>query len=213
NGALTFSGFGTAQGGSLADTFNVTAATTLNLKGGGGADTFTIDAALTGSVDGEAGSDTLQGTQIVDVTLTGSGANGYAGGVATTANLSGGFAGINVLNGSGTLTGENAVSTWALGASKTYDDGAGNGALTFSGFGTAQGGSLADTFNVTAATTLNLKGGGGADTFTIDAALTGSVYVDAALPMLQGTQIVDVTLTGSGANGYAGGVATTANLS
>ena len=135
--ALTFSGFGTAQGGNQADTFNVTAATTLNLKGGAGNDVFDIGAALTGSVNGETGSNTLQGSQISDVTLSGSAADGYAG---TTAAVSGGFTNIRTFTGSGagTLTGENAVSTWNLGASKTYDDNAGNGTLTFSGFANAQ---------------------------------------------------------------------------
>src|SRR6266850_2146757 len=209
NGALTFSGFGTAQGGSQADAFNVTAVTMLNLKGGGGNDVFDVAANLTGSIDGETGTNTLQGASISDVALSSSAVDGYAG---TTAVVSGGFSNIRTLTGSGagTLTGENVISTWSLGASKTYDDGAGNGTLTFSGFGTARGGTQADSFNVTATTTLNLKGGGGNDVFDVAAVtLTGSIDGETGTNTLQGAGITDATLSGSAADGYSG---TTANV-
>jgi acrosin len=194
---LTFSGFETLQGGSGADTFNVNAPTTANLLGGAGDDTFNVSSALTGRVDGQGGSDTLSVGG--DVALTGSGSTGFSG---TNANVSGGFTGINVVNDttSGTLTGEDVDSTWVLDSSQTYNDG--SNTLTFSGFGTLQGGAGADTFNVTSATTANLLGGAGADTFNISAALIGSVDGQGDSDTLNVGG--DVTLTGSGATGFSG---------
>ena len=97
------------------------------------------------SLAGGTGSDTLSFD--VHVTLTGSGATGYNG---TADGMA--FSGMNTLVGNGpadTLAGENAASTWTLGATQTYDDGAGHGALTFSGFQTLQGGSsYNDTFKL-----------------------------------------------------------------
>src|SRR5947207_13322899 len=116
-------------------TLNVTPMRPLNQSGGGPADTLSDSGAHLRSMDAEAGSDTLQGTQIVDVTLTGSGANGYAGGVAERTSVAGGKGGGKVLHGSVTRTGENAVSPWAVGWSTYYDGGAGRGALTLSAFG------------------------------------------------------------------------------
>ncbi|MBN2592666.1 MAG: hypothetical protein JXA81_04090, partial [Sedimentisphaerales bacterium] len=179
-----FSAFPTLQGGTLVDTFNVTAATTADLKGGDGVDVFNIGAVLTGSVDGEAAGGTLSGSQIADVAITGpSGTIGVSG---TNGGVSGGFSNINTITGSGagTLTGSNNASTWALGATKTYTDAA--GVATFSGFGTLQGGTAIDTFNVTAATTADLKGGGGVDVFNIGAALTGSVDGEAGADTFTG---------------------------
>ena len=200
---LNFSGFATLQGGTAADTFNVTAATAEILKGGNGKDLFDVDAKLTGSVDGEAGADTLQGDVINVVVLTKSTANGFTG---TEADITGGFAGIDTLTGTGaagsSLTGVNAVSTWGLDGTPTYFDGAQT--LDFSGFATLQGGTDADTFNVTAATTEILKGGNGNDVFDIDAKLTGSVDGEAGADTLQGDVINVVVLTSSTANGFSG---------
>ena len=111
--SLSFSGFANLSGGTLADTFNVTAASAFNLDGGSGNDVFDIDAALTGSVTGDTGSDTLQGDVIDAVTLTSSATDGYAGGES---DVSLGFGGIKVLTGSGgTLTGSDTVNNWAAG--------------------------------------------------------------------------------------------------
>jgi acrosin len=207
-GSLTFSGYKTLQGGTAADTFNVTAAVTQNLAGGAGNDTFTFtgSGATTGTVDGQGGTDALNVAG--NATLTGSTANGYGGTNAST----GGFAGIDTLtdNGSGsdTLTGENVASTWALGASTTYNDGSA-ASLTFAGYKTLQGGTAADTFNVTAAVTQNLAGGDGADTFTF----TGSGKTTGTVDGQAGTDALNVggnaTLTGSGTNGVAGTNAST----
>ena len=196
--SLTISGYGTLQAGTGGDTFNVTADTTINLLGGTGGDTFSIGTSkLTGNVDGGAGLDAL--TVAGNATLTASGANGYAG---SNANVTGGFAGINTLSGSATITGEDATSTWALGASQTYNDGAGNGSLAISGYTTMQGGSKADTFSVTGPTTANLLGGAGADVFSVTEVLTGTVdgQGDADTLNVGG----DVTVGGSGATGFSG---------
>ena len=171
NGDLSFSGFANLQGGTNVDTFNVTAASAFNLLGGAGADVFNIGATLTGSVNGKAGSDTLQGTQITNVTLVSSNADGFTG---TTAAVTTGFSGIDVItgNGTGTLTGENVASTWDLDGTPTYFDGTTSLAIT--GFTSLQGGANVDTFNVAPAS-YNLIGGAGADVFALNATLTGNI--------------------------------------
>src|SRR5262249_23604456 len=140
-----------------------------------GDDTFTLGALLTGSVDGEGGLDTLNLNAAAGATLTGSTANGYAGGSA--GNVSGGFGGLNTPTGPRPLTGGDGASTWTGGASQTYDDNAGNGSLTFSGFGTLQGGTGNDTFTVAENSIEVLKGGAGNDSFSVAAGktLTGSI--------------------------------------
>ena len=92
--------------------------------------------------------------------------------LGTTADTyTGGWTGINTVNATNigdSLSGENAVSTWTIGtAPYTYDDGAGFGTLAFSKFETLNGGSLADTFNVSTDDTTsaqkitNITGGAG----------------------------------------------------
>lgn len=200
--AVSFGMIEVLQGGTGNDTFNIGAGATLDIYGGAGNDTFNVNATLTGLVDGEGDSDTLAGTQIDDVTLTGSGGNGFAG---TETDVSGGFDGIDRLNGnSGTLTGDNVVSAWTLsGATSTYSDGVNS--LSFSGFTILQGGTDNDTFSVTSATTALLAGGDGDDTFDIDARLTGSVDGEGGTDTLQGALINNVALTGAGTtDGFAG---------
>jgi hypothetical protein len=180
---LKFSQFATLQGGSAADTFNVTAANTANLDGGGGVNAFNIGATLTGAVAGQAGSNTLTFTAISNAALTSSSAQGFSG---TATTISGGFSGIDALIGAGggTLTGETyATATWTLNASPTYNDG--SYSLPFSGFAKLQGGTVADTFNVSVATTAAIAGGAGTET-------------------LEGSAIVNVTLVSSSASGFSG---------
>ena len=124
---LTFSGFLVLQGGSGADTFNVTGPTNDTLSGGAGGDTL---------------------NETVGATLRGSGATGFSG--STTDEVV--FDGIDTLSGTGTLTGENVASTWGLAATRTYSDGPHT--LTFSGFSSLQGGSAADALNLTGGATL-----------------------------------------------------------
>ncbi len=195
---LTFLGFEQLVGGSAADTFNITVATstvssinggdgnnvfnvsstaTMNLTGGKDNDTFNLGdgVVLRGGIDGGAGTNTLSYadyTTPVAVALTSSAANGYASGSGSTGVSS--FKNITALVGgqatTDTLTGENAASTWDLGATQTYDDGAGHGALTFSGFEVLDSGTGNDTFNVTQTTAnvpLTLNAGGGDVTFNV----------------------------------------------
>ncbi len=164
-----------ANGGSGNDTFNVNANAAMNLNGNGGNDTFNLGdgVVLSGTIDGGAGSDTLsyaEYTSAVSVALQSSDATGYASDSATGVS---GFKGIDVIVGGAandTLTGENAASTWDVGATQTYDDGAGHGALTFSGFESLASGTGNDTFNVTQTTAgvpLSLNAGGGNVTFNV----------------------------------------------
>ncbi len=210
---LTVSGFSTLQGGSDRDTFNVTGASTFNLRGGAGMDLFDVAAPLTGVIAGQAGQDTLQGALIDRVVLTGSVLNdGFAG---TEPDINAGvtsFSGIDTLVGNGgTLTGEDVASTWGLDGTPTYLENATNRSLGFTGFNDLQGGSMADRFNVTNASTFNLLGGAGDDVFDIDAVLTGAIAgqsetVPAGVgDVLQGDLINDVTLFGSTGEGFSGG--------
>jgi hypothetical protein len=102
------------------------------------------------------------------VTLAGSNANGFSS--ASVTGVSGGFTGIDLVNGTGssTLTGENAGSTWTVNAvagSSTYNDGSKN--LTFSGFSTLDGGTGGNTFNVQpGASGYSINGNTGTDTLT-----------------------------------------------
>jgi Ca2+-binding RTX toxin-like protein len=190
-----------------------------NLTGGSGSDTFKLpgNASVSGTITGGAGTDTLDFD--VFAVLTSSDNTGYGGtadGVPT-------FLGINVLAGSGSadaLTGEGVPATtnsiWNLGLAQTYNDGHGNGDLTFSGFETLQGGNGADTFNVSSATTAVLNGGDGADAFNFTnngAALTGSLDGQGGSDTVNyagTTNAVAVTLSsytaGSGFGGAATGV-------
>src|SRR5262249_21126893 len=128
-----------------------------------------------GTIDGGAGTDTLsyaKYTSAVAVLLKASDATGYQSDTGTTGVTA--FKGIDTLvGGKGSkdaLTGENATSTWSLGATQTYDDGAKNGSLTFSAFETLNGGSKVDTFNVTQTTAnvpLTLNGNAGDDVFNV----------------------------------------------
>ena len=201
----TFGVTGTDAGSVTVGSNTVTFSQFQNLAGGAGNDTFIINAALTGSVNGGTGADILAGTLIDAVTLTGSTADGYAG---NETDISGGFSNIDVLTGNaGSLTGENVSSTWTVNGAgtSTYDDGGTpTNTLTISGFSTLIGGSNADGFNVTGASTVNLAGGAGNDAFTVNAPLTGSIDGGTGTDTVSGTLIDAVTLTSSGANGFSG---------
>ena len=193
---LNLTGFAILQGGTNTDAYNVSAASTFSLFGGAGIDTFDIDATLTGSIDGEAGVDILQGTTIDAVVLTNSSANGFNG---TEADITAGLFSIGTITGNaGTLTGRNLASTWALDGTPTYNDGANT--LNFTGFANLQGGTLVDTFTVSAASTFNLLGGVGNDIFNINAALTGNLDGEADDDTINFNSTVSGTLTG-GAGG------------
>ncbi len=176
------------DGGDGNDTFNLSANATMNLSGGMGDDLFKLadGVVLTGTIDGGAGTDTLNYTKYttdVSVVLTSSDATGYASSTGSTGVSS--FQGIDVIVGgmgaNDTLTGENVDSTWTVGDTQTYDDGAGNGTLAFSAFETLSGGTGDDVFNVTKTTSaLTLLGNDGDDVFTVSnlAAVQGNVTID-----------------------------------
>src|SRR5262249_61216703 len=92
----------------------------------------------------------------------------------TNRGVSGGFAGITPPPGSGTLPYTTLFRSWTLGATQTYTDGGAGGSLTISGFGTLQGGSAKDTFNVTAANSADLRAEARDEAYTSGAPLTGS---------------------------------------
>ncbi|MGE5624021.1 MAG: filamentous hemagglutinin N-terminal domain-containing protein, partial [Bacillota bacterium] len=173
-----------------------------SLTGGTGSDTFTFSsgASLSGNVSGGTGSDTLDfhlKTNAVVVTLTGSTAAGYSGNTtgSTTNPILGTFSGIESITGgsaSNTLNGENATNAWGITGnnSGTYNDGAGNGSLTWSAFGTLVGGTGNDTFTFTDAKTLTgtINGTSGTDKIDYTAYTTAT----------------NVVLTGNTANGLSG---------
>jgi Ca2+-binding RTX toxin-like protein len=201
---VDFSGFALLQGRGAADTFNTTTTSTFELSGGDGDDIFDIDGKLNGSIDGQGGSDTLQGNVINNVTLTATGGtDGFAG---TETDVTGGFDNIDVAIGnSGTLTGINAPATWDVGGANTYTS---TNTLTFGGFGTLRGGTDTDEFTISGTPNVNLKGGSGTgdDTFILNGTLTGSIDGEGQTTgdVLSGTSVDNVTLTSSGANGFAG---------
>src|SRR5206468_2132454 len=104
-----------------------------------------------------------------------------------TAAVTSGFAGIDAVTGTGTLTGENLASAWALSGTPTYTDG--TTTLAISGFVTLQAGSGGDTFTVNAPSTFNLKGGTGDDVFDLGATLTGTLDGGSGTDTLKGGQI------------------------
>ncbi len=168
--SLSFGGFSTLQGGSETDNFNINTTESFNLKGGLGADIFTLNAHLTGSINGEGDTDLLEGEAIDNVTLTSSVANGLSG---NENSLTGGFSGIDALNGNGgTLTGIGAASTWTVSSNPQYKTA--TATLDIVGFTTLQGGSAADTFYVNEDVPFDLNGGMGNDKIVFNnATLTG----------------------------------------
>ena len=205
----TFSNIEDLQGGTMADTFDVSAAHSGNLQGGDGADVFMLTAALTGSIEGGLGANlyTLDGGSVTGGITGGGGDEMFNIDGDFTANLNGqggvdtftvdaaltgmieGGAGEDtfILGASGsasggldggadtdTFRGRDAVATFGIDGTNTYEI---SGSLTqaFSNIENLQGGSMADTFTVTAVHSGNLQGGGGADIFTLMAALTGTI--------------------------------------
>ena len=176
---LTFSGFGTLQGGTSNNTFTVSTAFFGSLDGGGttpGSVTiFNLNGgSVTGSIVGQSGKSTIEypASTIeypVGVTVTGLDSVGTPIGYSGTDTVdTGGFSGINTVTDTGsgnTLTGDNNASTWTLAAGTggyTYKDITDGSTLklTFSGFGTLQGGTSNNTFTVSTAFVGSLDGGG-----------------------------------------------------
>ena len=151
-----------------------------NLTGGSGADTFTFEDSgeISGTLEGGMGTDHLDHssrTDAIRVTLTASDAMGFDG----RATATDGFSGIDRLSGgTGTdsLTGHNADATWTLGAAgNSYA--VGNQSLVFSNFENLIGGSMADSFTLSADHTGNIDTGAGNDSITLagSARITGDI--------------------------------------
>jgi hypothetical protein len=240
--SLAFTGFGTLTGRGGQDAFNVNVSVAYNLNGGADNDTFAIanGKTLTGAIDGGTGSDTLDLSNFTSAnptneTLASSDGHGYNSTTSGNTAVSGGFKGIDTLKGgaSGTLSGEDLSSsgnsTWTLDTTQTYSDNAGNGSLTFTGFGTLTGRGGKDAFNVNQNVTYDLNGGADNDTFAVanGKTLTGSITGGAGndtVTVGNGSSIsgsvsggagsdtldlsanatTDATLTTSAADGYSG---------
>src|SRR5258708_6547628 len=103
------------------------------------------------------------------------------------------------------------ASTWALDRTQTYKENAHAWTLTFAGFGTLNGGSAADTFNLTHNRTSNITSGGGTTAYVFSAGvvLTGSNAEGSDrddLDLSAYTTAVRASLTGSSASGFGGTV-------
>lgn len=191
---LAFSLLETLNGGTMADTFNVTGFRSATLNGGAGDDQLSMTANgsfLNGPFDGDAGTDTvsLAGlTSSQSVTLTANGAvDGFDG---STSTIIGGFLNVDsVAGGAGTdtITGMDVVAIWEIDGTNTFEDDPTNRMLAFSDFENLQGGGLSDRFNVTGAQTNNILGGVGDDVvaFADLATLTGTINGES------GSDIVD----------------------
>jgi acrosin len=204
---LAFTSLENLNGGSLVDTFNVTVAHTGDFAGNAGADVFNLSAALTGNIAGGADSDelNLSGSATVSGSFDADGGaadevdfTGYAGGRnitltalgatdgfnGTEAAITGGFSNVNVITGSGNVDSLTnalvpaAAATWEIDGTNRFQSGGRD--LAFSTLENLNGGSLVDTFTVTAPHTGNLTGNGGNDVFTITGVqLTGGISGDA----------------------------------
>ncbi len=191
--ALGFSNFQTLNGGASGDNFTLYGNYQGTFNGGAGANTFAFEdtSVLTGSIVGNIGIDTLDYssyTPSITVTLTADVAAGFTG---TATGISGTFSKIDVLVGTGSssdsLTGENAASAWnlpdiSLNPLNTYVTS--SHSLTFSDIANLNGGTAADTFNVSEDFQGNLDGGLGNDdfVFTADGSVTGNVIGGSTTP-------------------------------
>ena len=167
----------------------------LTINGGAGSDSVelaSVDSTFAGTlaVNFGAGSDTLRGALVDAVTLTNSDANGFDK-TETSATTS--FNDVEIIIGNGgTLTGQNAASTWTLnGSASTYSYG--SQSLRLNGFTTLQGGSAADAFAVIGDSTFVLLGGDGNDSFNIAANLNGLANGEKGNDTLDGSGCTPVT--------------------
>ncbi len=191
NRSLAFSSFETFIGNGSKDKFQISGAQTGTIDGNSGDDTFqfmTDDATFNGTIEGNLGNDTLDfsslssASALVSLTLLGF-VDGFDGTVPQIVNGGGGagFSNINIAigsNGAGDkLTGRDAVSAWAIGPTKIYQDSGSSRQFTFSGFDSLAGGSVGDTFNITGTQSVNISAGAGDDFVVLadGAALTGQI--------------------------------------
>lgn len=166
----------TINGDAGNDTFRPQAAS-LAFSANGGTDNDTLvlatTATITGSFDGGAGTGdainfaTISGARSITLTALGA-TDGFNG---TDAAIGGGFSNVNAITGSAatdSLTNAlvpAATATWEIDGTNRFQSGGRD--LAFSAIENLSGGSLADTFTVTAAHTGNLTGNGGNDIFNV----------------------------------------------
>ncbi len=187
----TFTGLEVLAGGSAADTFTLNAAgAEADIVGNGGDDLVTLNADFTGAITGNAGDDTLlmadgaaltgsytggdgndtinwaASTASRDVVLVGPTAAG-TGFDGTVQAISGGFASVDNLVGTGgdSLTGFDGTVAWTIDA--TSQVASGGEVLTFVGVDDITGGAGNDSFTFagtpTGVTSFSLDGGAGND--------------------------------------------------
>ena len=181
-----FSNIENLRGGSMADTFTVSAAHSGNLEGGGGADEFTLMEVLTGSIEGGAGAN------IYNLNTDGSVTGGITGG-----------GGDEMFNINGTFTadlnGQGGADTFTVDAALT---------------GMIQGGADANTYNLNTGGSVSgtIIGGANADTFVFDGgSVTGMVDGAGGENILDYSALsspVQVMLTGTGSTVGFDGTAT-----
>jgi hypothetical protein len=217
-------GQNTLTGPNAANTWNINAANagTLNgsaftgvesLVGGNGADDFNFSAtgSLTGTVNGGAGANELDYSGIAtarSISLTATGTTvGFRG---TEASIAGGFDNITRIVGTAQVDSlsnnlvPTATATWAIDGTNQFIAAART--LDFAAIENLNGGSLADTFTVTAAHTGNLTGNAGNDIFNVTGAtVTGNLSGNADNDTFNFSGIADVTGT---IDGGAGGLDT-----
>ena len=201
---LAFSLLETLNGGSMADTFNVTGFQSATLNGGAGDDQLNMTANgafLNGPFDGEAGTDTVSLAGLTSgqsVTLTANGAvDGFDG---STSTIIGGFQNVDSVTGSAgtdTITGMDVVAIWEIDGTNTFEDDPTNRMLAFSAFENLQGGGLSDRFNITGAQTNNILGGVGDDiiAFADLATLTGTINGESGSDIVDYSQYVSGGVT------------------
>lgn len=188
--SLDFSSFELLNAGTGDNTFQISGAQTFNLSGNIGNDQFVMNtgATLTGFVDGNGGNDTLSyNTAISPITFGLSNTGTTDGFDGTATGISAGFRDINTLSGgsgSDILNGlASTAAFWNLGATRTYLS---TNTITFSNIENLNGGSVVDTFNVSASLSANLSGKDGNDLFNFsnNAVLTGTI--DGGSPVVGG---------------------------
>ncbi|QDT42993.1 Extracellular serine protease precursor [Gimesia alba] len=187
SGTVTFTNVENLTGGSDVDTFTITGSQALNLLGGLGNDIFLFssDASLlSGTIDGQGGSDHLDLTNYTTnlaVTLTAIGSTDGFEGTESAKSVT--FTNIDQLTGGSginSLTGIDSVASWTLNGANTYQS---TNSLGFSNFVNLNGGSDADTFDVTPdSEAFQITGGNptsnpGGDTLNVDTSAAGTALV------------------------------------
>ena len=205
---------GNIEGGDGDNTYNLDSSTGdisgISITGGANADTFVFGNSIffaSGMMDGAGGTNTLDFSNSdvdeVEINLTELGGMiGFAGIFPGGGAPGGGFDNITNLVGSTSifdvLRGRDAGGTFTLAATNSYVSG-GNTLIFSNNIETLQGGSMADTFEVSAPHSVDLRGGDGNDVFTISALLTGNIFGDGGMNTYN-------MLSGGGVTGTISGV-------